>query len=302
MSITEPAVYAEPVTDEGTTGNGWSEPGDGSVSAPPGRHGAEGADPADGRQGISSVEFAMAVLTALELRRAPMSLSQVAQAAGMQPSRAHRYLVSLGRTGLVSQSPTSGLYDLGPALRRLGVEALRRTDEVGTVSARLPGLRDRTGHSVNLAVWGDRGPVVVRWDYGSYPLPITVRVGATLPLLTSSVGIVCLTHLPKVVTDPVVKAELAAAPDSAAARERMVAAVGAARECGYAITSGGIIPGVTSLAAPVVNASGTLPLVVAVALPAAQASGKVIAAIAADLLETTASLGDELGWSPPSGD
>ena len=29
---------------------------------------------------------------------------------------------------LVAEAPTSGLYDLGPALRRLGAEALRRVD------------------------------------------------------------------------------------------------------------------------------------------------------------------------------
>lgn len=253
----------------------------------------------DERQGIQSVEVAMDLLTALERRGAPMSLTQVAISAGMQPSRAHRYLVSLGRTGLVRQSPTSGLYDLGPAMRRLGIEALRRTDEVGTVSAHLPGLRDRTGHSINLAVWGERGPVIVRWDYGSYPLPITVRVGATLPLLTSSVGITCVAHLPAVVTEPVLRSELATTADAGAARARLVAAVAAASECGYALTSGGVIPGVTSLAAPVLDAGGGLSLVVAVALPAAQAADRAVAAVARDLLETTRALSHELGWAAP---
>ena len=251
----------------------------------------------DERQGIQSVEVAVDVLTALERRGAPMSLTQVAHGAGMQPSRAHRYLVSLRRTGLVAQSPTSGLYDLGPALRRLGVEALRRTDEVGIVSSRAPGLRDRTGHSVNLAVWGERGPVVVRWDYGSYPLPITVRVGATLSLSASSVGMVCLAHLPSVVTEPVLEAELAAAGDPVAARERLRAAVAATCERGYALTTDAVIPGVTSLAAPVVDAAGTLSLAVAVAMPVAHADQASIADVAADLLGTTRALSAELGWT-----
>lgn len=252
----------------------------------------------DERQGIQSVEVAMDVLASLERRRAPMSLTQVALGAGMQPSRAHRYLVSLGRTGLVSQSPTSGLYDLGPAMRRLGVEALRRTDEAGIVSAQMPGLRDRTGHSVNCAAWGERGPVVVRWDYGSYPLPITVRVGATLPLSTSSLGMVCLAHLPRVVTDPVLAAELAGTDDAAGARRRVDEAVQATRERGYATTAGGVIPGVTSLAAPVIDAAGTLSMVVSIALPATQADEARLADVAADLLATTRALSAELGWIP----
>lgn len=254
----------------------------------------------DERQGIQSVEVGMTLLVALEESRRPMSLTQVAMAAGMQPSKAHRYLVSLGRTGLVSQSPTSGLYDLGPAMRRLGAEALRRTDEVGTVSAQLPGLRDRTGHSVNLAAWGERGPVIVRWDYGSYPLPITVRVGATLPLLASSVGLSCLTWLPPVVTEPVLRAELKATPHAKDARVAMEGAVAETRARGYALTSGKVIPGVTSLAAPVKDATGWLSLVVAVALPASQADDRSVASVAKDLLATTRRLSVELGR--PEGD
>ncbi|MGW1458507.1 helix-turn-helix domain-containing protein [Streptomyces albidoflavus] len=114
-----------------------------------------------------------------------MSLTQIATASGTQPSKAHRYLVSLARAGLVVRSPGSGRYDLGPAMRRLGVESLRRMDEVALVGEHLPGLRDRTTHAVNLSRWGDHGPVVVRWEYGAHALPITVRSGATMPCSTA---------------------------------------------------------------------------------------------------------------------
>lgn len=241
----------------------------------------------------------MEVLTSLERRGMPMSLMQVAQGAGMQPSRVHRYLVSLGRIGLVTQSPASGLYDLGPALRRLGAEALRRTDEVGTASAHLPGLRDRTGHSVNLAVWGEKGPVVLRWDYGSYPLPITVRAGTTLPLGSSSLGMVCLAYLPSVVTDPVLEAELAAVGDPAAARDRLREQVEVIRDRGYALTSGTVIPGVASVAAPVFDSAGSLSLAVSVAMPATWADADAVAGVATDLLVTTRAVSAELGWSAP---
>jgi hypothetical protein len=56
------------------------------------------------RQGIQSVENAMTVLLALERGAGPMTLTQVAEGCGMQASKVHRYLVSLGRVGLVSQS------------------------------------------------------------------------------------------------------------------------------------------------------------------------------------------------------
>jgi DNA-binding IclR family transcriptional regulator len=199
---------------------------------------ASEADEASPRQGIQSVEIAMTVLEALEAGLGPMSLTKIAAACGMQPSKTHRYLVSLVRAGLIAQSPDSGLYDMGPALRRLGAEALRRMDEVGLVSQHLPGLRDRTGHAVNLAVWGDYGPVVVRWDYGSYALPITVRVGATMSMLASSIGRVYLTYLPATLTEPVLRAQSQDGGGQAGPDE-IESIKATTRRTGWALTSGG---------------------------------------------------------------
>lgn len=255
---------------------------------------------ADARQGIQSVELAMTVLRALEEGRGPMSLTQLAAASGMGASKAHRYLVSLGRVGLVTQSRSSGLYDMGPSLRRLGMEALRRMDEVSLASEHLPGLRDRTGHAVNLAVWGEHGPVIVRWDYGSYALPITVRVGATLPMLSSSVGRVYLAHLPETLTGPVLRGERESGTHADVSDAEIARIKETVLRDGVALTSGGVIPGVTSAAAPVFTA-GSLPLVVAIALPAREATDEVLAAVTAELRSTTTAMSAELGHSAPRG-
>jgi DNA-binding IclR family transcriptional regulator len=249
----------------------------------------------DPRQGIQSVELAMTIIEAIERGLGPMSLTQIAKASGMAPSKAHRYLVSLSRIGLIAQSKHSGLYDLGPAMRRVGVESLRRMDEVGLVSEHLPELRDRTSHAVNLAVWGDHGPVLVRWAYGSYALPITVRVGATMPLLTSSVGRVYLAYLPESLTLPVLQSQLAADPNGIPSADELTALREEVRRRGVAETSGGVIPGVTSLAAPVFPAGETIPLVIALALPAALADTATMTAIEAELLHTIDVISNDLG-------
>ena len=249
----------------------------------------------DARQGIQSVEIAMTVLRALEEGRGPMSLTQLAAASGMGVSKAHRYLVSLGRIGLVAQSRSSGLYDMGSSLRRLGMEALRRMDEVGLASEHLPGLRDRIGHAVNLAAWGDHGPVIVRWDYGFYALPITVRVGATMPMVASSVGRVYLAHLPETLTGPVLRAELESGARADLPHAEITRIKETVRRDGVALTSGGVVPGVSSVAAPVFSAGDSLPLVVAVALPAREASDAVLTAVTEALRETTTAISAELG-------
>ena len=259
----------------------------------------DGRETAAARQGIQSVELAMTVLQAIEQGLGPMALTQIAAAAGMAPSKAHRYLVSLGRVGLVVQSQRNGLYDLGPAMRRLGIESLRRMDEVGLASEHLPGLRDRTRHAVNLAVWGDHGPVLVRWDYGAYALPITVRVGATMPMLTSSVGRVYLTHLPATITTPVLAGQLATDRIDEPTTKEIARIRAQVLDRGVAVTSGGVIPGVASVAAPVFAAGESLPLVVAVALPARLASQATLDEVTAELLRTTAAIAVDLGGTDP---
>ncbi len=258
---------------------------------------AELTDRAAGRQGIQSVEIAMVVLEALEAGAGPMSLTQISTRSGLQPSKVHRYLVSLVRIGLASQSPRSGLYDLGPAMRRLGAESIRRMDEVGLASELLPGLRDRTRHAVNLSVWGDTGPTIVRWEYGSYALPVTVRVGATLPLLASSAGQVFLAYLPEALTAPIMRAQRHESGAETATPERVAQLKDETRLAGFASISGAVLPGISSLSAPVFTAGDVLPLVVTVAVPTSRGTKAVIRGITAQLLESTSAMSRELGYS-----
>jgi DNA-binding IclR family transcriptional regulator len=263
--------------------------------------GANGSEPeddqdaVDGRQGIQSVELAMTVLQALEEGLGPMNLTQIATAAGMSPSKTHRYLVSLGRVGLVTQSHRSGRYDLGPAMRRLGIESLRRMDEVALASEHLPGLRDRTTHAVNLAVWGDHGPVLVRWEYGAHPLPVTVRLGSTMPLLSSSVGRVYLAHLAEAVTGPVLENQLAPERVTAQVRKEIDDLRSKVLDEGVAIVTGTIIPGLAAISAPVFSAGDSLPLVVTLILPARLADSTSMPQLEAELLQTAKVMTDDLG-------
>lgn len=251
---------------------------------------------ADGRQGIQSVEIAMQVLMALEGGGGPMSLSTISQATGSRPSKVHRYLVSLGRIGLTSQDSKSGLYDFGPAMRRLGAEALRRTNEVAVACAHAVNLRDRTGHSINVAVWGDRGPIVVSWAYGTRPLGLTVRIGATLPLLASSVGHVFLAFLPDSLTQETFNHELAGNEGTNWTRRRVAALKVQVRKDGHAITHGGVIPGIASVAAPIFAANDPMPLAMSVVLPDSAGTQEHLAELADILHETVTEVSRELGY------
>ena len=224
------------------------------------------------QQGIQSIEVGAKVLLAVEHGRGPMALSEVARRSGLHPSKAHRYLVSLVRVGLVSRDAASGLYDLGPAARHLGVEALRRSDAVSVASSHAVELRDRTGHTVDVAVWGDEGPLIVRWDTGAHPLPITMRVGSTLPLLDSAVGYVFLAYMPDSVVRPVLRDQQRRKETRELPGEEVETIVADVREQRLGSTASGLIPGLAAFATPVLGADGELALVLGMAIPARMAN------------------------------
>jgi DNA-binding IclR family transcriptional regulator len=41
---------------------------------------------------------------------------------------------------------------------------------------------------VFLAIWGNHGPTIVRWEESSEPVTLNVRVGSVMPLVTSATG------------------------------------------------------------------------------------------------------------------
>lgn len=140
------------------------------------------------RAGIQSVEVGFELLNALSQAPGALMLRDLAAAAGMSAAKAHRYLVSFQRMGLVMQDPLSTRYDLGPAALRIGLASLSRLDAVKLARERVDGLLAETGHTVAIAVWGNQGPTMVHWAEAPQTVPVTLRLGDVMPLLTSATG------------------------------------------------------------------------------------------------------------------
>jgi DNA-binding IclR family transcriptional regulator len=256
----------------------------------------------DTQQGIQSIEVGAQVLRALEAGRGPLALSEVARNCAMHPAKVHRYLVSLVRSGLASQDARTGQYDLGPAARHLGIEALRRTDAESIAAAHTSRLRDQTGHTTNVAVWGEDGPVIVRWDSGAHMLPITVRVGSVLPLLDSAVGVTFLAHLPGSQTAGVLAAQQARQETrtlDAAALEELVART---RRDGIASSLHRMIYGMAALGAPVFGPDRALGLAIGLTMPARLLAEGEAGELADALRATAGQISAELGYRPGEDD
>ena len=75
----------------------------------------------DGRRSIQSIEVGAPLLAALVEAGKPLTLRDLAAGAGMTSAKAHPYLVSFVRVGLVQQDPLTGQYELGPFALQMGL-------------------------------------------------------------------------------------------------------------------------------------------------------------------------------------
>ena len=162
--------------------------------------------------GIQSVDVGMHLLKTLMEFGRPVMLKELAAAAGMPPAKAHRYLVSLGRSGMVTQSESGGRYGLGEFALNIGLSALSQLNVVRIASEAVSELRDCTDQTCFLAVWGSHGPTIVRWSEGSRPVPTTARVGYVLSLVSSATGRIFSTFLPRERTGEEIKRQLDGRP------------------------------------------------------------------------------------------
>jgi DNA-binding IclR family transcriptional regulator len=212
------------------------------------------------KQGVRSVEIGLGLMRQMALRAGPQALKDLSRAAAMPPAKAHRYLVSLIRAGLAEQDRETGRYRLGPLALELGLAALRELDVLKFGGEALGEIRAAIDETVLLAVWGNKGPVVARWEESTRPVASNVRAGWVMPLVNSATGRCFAAYLPEAVTAPLLAAEFQRLPEERAIYPRRMAEV---RAHGLARVDGDLLPGVASVAAPVFAHDGTIAAVIA---------------------------------------
>ena len=153
------------------------------------RRPAKKAAPAPrGQRGIQSVEVGGQLLLALAHHGGPMALKDLAREADMAPAKAHPYMVSFGRLGLIEQDRSNGHYQLGPLALQLGLISLQQYDPVRLATPVIEELALQLGHTVAIAVWGTRGPTIVRVAEGPTPVHISMRHGTVMSLAGTASG------------------------------------------------------------------------------------------------------------------
>lgn len=205
----------------------------------------------DSAAGVKSVQQAVRILEAVAQISGPAQLKDIAARAGVAPSKAHRYLQSLCESGFVSQLTKSGAYDLGVNALRLGLAAVSRVDIVNRAGDALLELVGETDADAFLSVWGEAGPIMVRFERSRRPTAAMMGAGVSMPALTSATRQVFLAFGAPERTRLAVERE--AGDDWRRALKETNVMLARVRAAGYACSTGLIMPGRQCIAAPIIS-------------------------------------------------
>jgi DNA-binding IclR family transcriptional regulator len=219
-------------------------------------------DPKCALPGIKSIEVGSRLLSALTAARHGLPLRDLAKSAAMSPSKAHRYLSSFTRTGLVEQDPTTRIYRLGPFAFAMGLAAIGSSDQLNDAINTQIQLRDELDETVVLTVWGTHGPTILRVEESSHPVIMTMKVGATLPLMHSAAGRIFAAFMPR----RIIESYLRVANFSTAVYGRhgairyddVDADLSEIRRVGISVSHGEVLRGVDAIAGPLLAPQGQM--------------------------------------------
>ena len=232
------------------------------------------------QRGIQSIEVGGQLLHALVHSGRPMALKDLAREADMSAAKAHPYMVSFGRLGLIEQDAVSGHYLLGPLALQLGLIGLQQANPVQIATPMIDALAQRIGQTIAIAVWGDRGATIVRIAESPAAVHVAMRHGTVFSLTDTASGRLFGAYLDAAI----VKQQLDAARARRKLRDRDREGAGKAvgmpqqpplpawkdfevqldevRRHGISRSEGEIVAGVNAMSAPVFDHTGAIKLAI----------------------------------------
>lgn len=264
-----------------------------------------------GQRGIQSIEVGGQLLLAMVHHGRPMALKDLAREADMPAAKAHPYLVSFGRLGLIEQDAASGHYFLGPLALQLGLISLKQANPVQVATAALPGLAQQLGHTVAISVWGARGATIVRLEESPAPVHVNMRHGTVSSLASTASGRLFAAYLDPAVVQGLLEEERRREkthpeppqpgmppPQPLPSWRELQPRLAEVRKHALSRSDGEVLPGINAMAAPVFDHGGGIVLTLTAIGPASLFDTAWDGPIARLLRAAAAEVSQRLGAAP----
>lgn len=213
-------------------------------------------DEATTRDHVGALERGLAVMEILARHPAGMTLTEMAEEAGLTRAGARRFLLTLTATGYATQSGRQ--FSLSPRLLTVVRTWLGGASLWSFAAPILREVAGKFNEACNAAVLSGEDVVYVARIPGRRILSVSLDVGTRLPAYCTSMGRVLLAGL----APDELKAFLAEArierrtPKTTTSRAALSKAIDAARAGGFAIVDEELELGLRSIAVPIADRSG----------------------------------------------
>lgn len=205
---------------------------------------------------IGSLAKGLSVLEAFGAERPRMSVSQAAEATGLDRATARRCLLTLHELGYANYD--GKFFTLTPRVLRLGLGALAAIPLAQLVQPWLDQLSERIGQSTSVSILDGTEIVYLARAAQRRLMAIGLMPGSRLPAHCTSMGRVLLASLP----EPDARATVEASnlsprtPRSLTAPDEIMEAVAQTRRLGYALIDQEVEIGLRALAVPLLSVHG----------------------------------------------
>ncbi len=252
------------------------------------------------RRGIQSVEIASRLLASMSELVRPAALKDIARTSGLSTNKAHPYMVSFLKVGLVMQDAGTG-WRFRPTLAlQLGLARLRRLDPLREAAPLIEDLAEQTEVSIAAAIWGNLGPTIVRLEEPAHPLHVNLRMGTVMSLVNTATGRLFAAFMPPKVIEAAMAGEVARMGSAAGSEplsmiefDRLVSET---RRRGLSRSLGQPIPGIDALCAPVFDSAGSLVMGLLAMGPSATFDSAWDGKVANPLLKCAGQVSGRLGY------
>jgi IclR family pca regulon transcriptional regulator len=245
-------------------------------AAPEPREDAEGR-PGEDREIVHSVLKAFDVLKAFSRHKPKMTLSEVAEYAGMSRASARRFLLTFTHAGYME---TDGKrFQLTPKLLELGHSVLASLNVWDVARPILAELSERVDENAYGAVLDGMDVLyVVHIPAATRVVNVNLRVGSRLPAYCTSIGRVLLAGLSDEAVERVLAdiKPVALTPKTVTAKGRLRELIGEARRVGWSIVDEELEIGLRSVSVPIRSAQGSVIAAINVCAPSVRVSAEEI--------------------------
>jgi DNA-binding IclR family transcriptional regulator len=207
--------------------------------------------------GAQSVLRAVAMLEAFTDERPAWSVSELAEAVGLNRTTAYRLLTALESAELVGRDPATETYRLGSGLIALGARAGRANPARAVSLPELVRLAGETGESATLEVLSGREMVIIEEVPGEYVTSGSQHIGSRWPIYATSTGKALMAHLPAEELAPLL------APPLRPLTENTITSAARLRDClaeirrlGYAVAADELEMGFVAVGAAILAGDG----------------------------------------------